>query len=306
MASAEISVKRTLLEKASITFEMLKFEHTLFALPFAYMGMVLAARSMGQVLPTPAQLLWVTMAMVGARSFSMALNRLIDRDLDAKNPRTMDRALPKGLLSIAFVQACIVASAGLALLAAWMLAPLARYAAPVLIALFVLYSYTKRFTWLCHIVLGICLGMAPVGAWLGLTNGSSWAIIMLGIAVAMWTAGFDIIYACQDVDVDRKEGLFSIPSRFGIKTALYSTRVLHTVSVIFLIGSGLLFRLGPVYYVGVASAAILLFYENYLVKPDDLSKLNAAFFTMNGIISIIIFAFATGDLLLTTGAWRFA
>jgi 4-hydroxybenzoate polyprenyltransferase len=303
---ASISVLRSrFLTKAADTLEMLKFEHTIFALPFAYMGMVLAARSVGQSVPTAAQAIWITLAMVGARSFSMALNRLIDREIDAKNPRTMNRALPKGILSAAFVEACITGSAALALFSAWMLSPLALYAAPFIIGMMVFYSYTKRFTWLCHAVLGICLGLAPVGAWIAITNSISLPILVLGLAVALWTAGFDIIYACQDIDVDRKEGLFSIPARFGVAPALSLTKLLHQCSVVVLIGAGLLFHLGVIYYIGVASVAFLLFYENWLVSPNDLSKLNAAFFTMNGVISMIIFVFTTADLFLETLGVRF-
>jgi 4-hydroxybenzoate polyprenyltransferase len=297
MASTDVS-GRFFLNRASVTLEMLKFEHTLFALPFAFIGMTLAARSLGQVMPTVWQVVWVSLAMVGARSFSMALNRLIDREIDARNPRTMDRALPRGLLSKAFVEVCITGSAALALFAAWMLEPLALYAAPVLMALFVFYSYTKRFTWLCHLVLGLCLGLAPVGAWIGLTNGVSLGIITLGIAVALWTTGFDIIYACQDIEVDRKEGLFSIPARFGVEPALRLTRGLHVSAVGFLLLTGVLFNLGIIYYLGVGSVAVLLFYENCLVKPDNLARLNAAFFTMNGVISVVIFGFTLVDLLL--------
>lgn len=286
----------SVLSRARTIFEMIKFEHTIFALPFAYMGMFLAARSLGQFLPTLSQFVWVTVAMVGARSFSMALNRFIDRKIDARNPRTAGRALPKGLLTPNSVMVFAIASASVFLYATWMLAPLARYVWPFIIAPFILYSYTKRFTWLNHVVLGACLGLAPVGAWIGVANGISPAIILFGLGVAMWTAGFDIIYACQDVEVDRREGLLSIPARFGIAKALVITRIMHATAVACFIAGGVILGLGAIYYAGVAVIALLLTYEDSLVSPADLSRLNAAFFTMNGIISVIIFVFTATDL----------
>lgn len=285
------------LKRIAIILEMIKFEHTVFALPFAYMGLFLAARSAGKYLPTFSQFTWVTLAMVGARSFAMALNRLIDREIDARNPRTANRALPKGLLTPDSVMAFAIASAALFLFATWMLAPLARYVWPVVVAPFVVYSYTKRFTWLNHFVLGLCLGLAPVGAWIGVANGISLGISLLGLGVALWTAGFDIIYACQDVEVDRREGLFSIPAKFGVPAALALTKVLHALTVGLFIASGYFMKLGVAYYLGVGAVALLLAYENSLVSPKDLSKLNAAFFAMNGMISVVIFAFTGADLL---------
>ncbi len=288
------------LKRIVVILEMIKFEHTVFALPFAYMGLFLAARGMGEYLPTFSQFIWVTLAMVGARSFTMALNRLIDREIDARNPRTADRALPKGILTPDSVMAFAFASAALFFFATWMLAPLARYVWPLVVTPFIVYSYTKRFTWLNHFVLGLCLGLAPVGAWIGVANGISLGIVLLGAGVAVWTAGFDIIYACQDVEVDRREGLFSIPARFGIPAALVLTKVLHGLAVALFIASGYFLELGVAYYAGVGAVAVLLAYENSLVSPRDLSRLNAAFFTMNGMISVVILAFTGIDLFART------
>lgn len=283
--------------KIRTILEMIKFEHTIFALPFAYMGMFLAARQQGQYLPTVAQFLWVTVAMVGARSFAMSLNRLIDRKIDARNPRTSGRALPAGLLTPDSVMVFAVVSAAVFFLAAWMLEPLALYVWPLIIGPFVVYSYTKRFTWLNHVVLGICLGLAPIGAWIGLTNGVSPPILLVGLGVVLWTAGFDIIYACQDVDVDRRDGLFSIPARFGVAQALTITRLMHLAAVGLFAAAGLILGMGAVYYAGVGAVAALLAYENLIVSANDMSRLNAAFFTMNGVISLVIFLFTGADLL---------
>ncbi|MCL6472361.1 MAG: putative 4-hydroxybenzoate polyprenyltransferase [Firmicutes bacterium] len=279
------------LGKFRTVLEMIKFEHTIFALPFAYMGMMLAANG----LPTLSQFLWITVAMVGARSFSMAMNRYIDREIDARNPRTQDRAIPAGKLTPTYVMGFAVVSLIVFFVATYQLAPLARIAWPAVVLPLVIYSYTKRFTWLNHVVLGISLGLAPIGAWIAITNGLSWPVVVLGAAVMLWTAGFDIIYACQDIDVDRRDRLFSIPAVFGVKQALLVTRSFHVLTVILLFTVGIAFKLGAVYYFGVMLTALLLAYENRLVKPDDFSKVNMAFFTMNGIISLQIFAFTGLD-----------
>lgn len=277
--------------KLKVILEMIKFEHTIFALPFAYMGMVLAANG----LPRIAEIFWITVAMVGARSFAMAINRYIDREIDARNPRTEDRAIPTGKLNNNYVLMFSVISLGIFFVATYQLAPLARLVWPAIVFPFLIYSYTKRFTWLSHVVLGVSLGLAPIAAWIAITNGLSWPVVVLGAAVTLWVAGFDIIYACQDIDFDRKDKLFSIPAVFGVKKALLVTRTFHVLTVGLLFTVGVAFNLGVVYYVGVAITALLLAYENRMVKADDLSKVNMAFFTINGFISLQIFAFTGLD-----------
>jgi 4-hydroxybenzoate polyprenyltransferase len=270
---------------------MIKFEHTIFALPFAYMGMVLAANG----LPSIAEIFWITVAMVGARSFAMAINRYIDREIDARNPRTEDRAIPAGKLNNNYVLVFSAVSLIVFFVATYQLAPLARLVWPAIVFPFLIYSYTKRFTWLSHVVLGVSLGLAPIAAWIAITNGLIWPVVVLGAAVTLWVAGFDIIYACQDIDFDRKDKLFSIPAVFGVKKALLVTRTFHVLTVCLLFTVGVAFDLGVVYYIGVAITALLLAYENRMVKEDDLSKVNVAFFTINGFISLQIFAFTGLD-----------
>ncbi|MDI6815935.1 MAG: UbiA-like polyprenyltransferase [Actinomycetota bacterium] len=277
--------------KLKVILEMIKFEHTIFALPFAYMGMVLAANG----LPRIAEIFWITVAMVGARSFAMAINRYIDREIDARNPRTEDRAIPAGKLNNNYVLVFSAISLIVFFVATYQLAPLARIVWPAIVFPFLIYSYTKRFTWLSHVVLGVSLGLAPIAAWIAITNGLSWPVVALGAAVTLWVAGFDIIYACQDIDFDRKDKLFSIPAVFGIKKALLVTRTFHVLTVGLLFTVGVAFNLGVVYYIGVAITALLLAYENRMVKADDLSKVNMAFFTINGFISLQIFAFTGLD-----------
>ena len=277
--------------KLKVILEMIKFEHTIFALPFAYMGMVLAANG----LPRIAQIFWITVAMVGARSFAMAINRYIDREIDARNPRTEDRAMPAGKLNNNYVLMFSAISLAIFFVATYQLAPLARLVWPAIVFPFLIYSYTKRFTWLSHVVLGVSLGLAPIAAWIAITNGLSWPVVALGAAVTLWVAGFDIIYACQDIDFDRKDKLFSIPAVFGVQKALLVTRTFHVLTVGLLFTVGVAFNLGVVYYIGVAITALLLAYENRMVKEDDLSKVNVAFFTINGFISLQIFAFTGLD-----------
>jgi 4-hydroxybenzoate polyprenyltransferase len=279
------------LNKIKTVLEMIKFEHSIFALPFAYMGMMLAANG----LPTMAQIFWITLAMVGARSFAMAINRYIDREIDSRNPRTIDRAIPAGKLTPRYVAIFSVLSLVIFFVATYQLAPLARVAWPFVVLPFILYSYTKRFTWLNHVVLGICLGLAPIGAWIAVKNGLSWPIVVLGAAVTLWTAGFDIIYACQDVEIDKRDKLFSIPAVFGVKRALLVTRTMHVLTVALLFTVGVAAQLGAIYYIGVMITALLLTYENRLVKENDLSKVNMAFFTVNGFISLQISIFTGLD-----------
>jgi 4-hydroxybenzoate polyprenyltransferase len=284
--------------KAKIFLEMIKFEHTLFALPFAYMGALLGSVAEFGHLPTWPQIGWVTLAMVGARSAAMGLNRVIDKAIDKKNPRTSNRAIPAGLISSKEVLIFIVISFILLFIAAFNLSPLAQKLLPVAVFMLVFYSYTKRFTWACHIVLGLTIALAPLGGWVAVTGQIDLAAIILYFSVAFWTAGFDVIYACQDADYDRKEGLFSIPSRFGIGRALLLARLFHVVTAVGLFALFLLTDLSWWYLAGLIVSYLILFYEHYIVTPNDLSRLNTAFFTMNGILSTVVFAFTLVDLVV--------
>lgn len=283
-------------EKTKSLLEMIKFSHTIFAFPFALMGVVLAALA-NQSLPGFGEILWICIAMVGARSGAMGLNRMIDARIDAENPRTAERHIPAGKISTKEAWIFIIASLAIFLLAAWMLNPLCFKLAPVAIGLFVLYAYCKRFTAMAHVVLGICLAAAPIGAWIALRGDLGLSVVFLGLAVLFWVAGFDIFYALQDVDYDQQKGLFSIPSRLGVERSIQLVRIFHCLMLFFLLlvlpGSGL----GWIYFVGVFVVAGMLYYEHTLVKPDDLSKLDAAFFNMNGYISVTIFAFTLLDAL---------
>jgi 4-hydroxybenzoate polyprenyltransferase len=270
---------------------LVKLEHTVFALPYAYTGAILA---LGAV-PSASQLLWITVAMVGARSLAMALNRLIDAAIDARNPRTARREIPAGLLSRTNVAAFAAGSLIVFLVAVWQLAPITRWLWPIPVAGFVIYPYLKRVTWLCHPFLGIVDGLAPVGGWVAVTNHVTGTPFLLGGAVALWIGGFDIIYATMDIEIDREQGLHSIPRRFGIATALRITRVAHFASVVLLVWLGLSLGLGPLYYLGVAVVAALLAYENSIVSADDLSRVDMAFLTMNGVIAIVFLAGVLAD-----------
>jgi 4-hydroxybenzoate polyprenyltransferase len=285
--------------KLRIYLEMIKFEHSIFALPFAYLGAFLAQMRV----PGLITIFWITLAMVGARSFAMSLNRLIDIEIDSRNPRTAERALPKRLLSTFNVVLFSLGSLCLFLLAVYNLAPLCRYLWPVVVIPFVVYPYTKRFTCLSHFVLGLCLGLAPIGAWIAVTNTISLEPFLIGGAVLLWVAGFDIIYAIMDIDFDRQKGLFSIPAKFGVKKSLALTKLLHAASIAILIWLGIRLNLDLFYFAGIAVTAILLIYENRLIKPDDLSRLNLAFFTMNGVISIVLFGFVAVDVILGGKVW---
>jgi 4-hydroxybenzoate polyprenyltransferase len=268
-----------------VTLEMIKIEHTLFALPFALLGAIFAANG----LPTLRQLLWIIVAMVGARSAAMAFNRIADLSYDAKNPRTATRALPAGLLSVGFVWVFTIVSAGVLLFAAAMLNRLTLILAPVALASVLLYSFTKRWTLLSHIVLGWCLAIAPTAAWIAVRGEIRSPIpLLLSLVVLLWTAGFDILYACQDVDFDRREGLRSIPARVGVSNALWIARALHAASFLALVSLYLVTGLGVVALVGVLATGALLIYQHRLVKADDLSRLNAAFFTTNAFVSVIL------------------
>jgi len=275
------------LGKLATLLGMIKFEHTIFALPFAYIGMILGAGG----LPLFSTFCWITLAMVGARSFAMALNRLQDAGIDKKNPRTSGRALPAGLVSLSETLLFIAASLAVFFTAVFFLPDLCRRLWPVVLVPMAFYSLTKRFTWACHAVLGLCLGLAPMGSWVAATNTLPTAgIWMLAAGVMFWTAGFDILYSCQDYEFDAREGLHSVPVRFGIPLALKVTKLLHSLTVIFFGLMGLFFSLGPVFYAGLAAIACFLWYENSIIQPGDLSRMNAAFFTANGCVSILAFA----------------
>ena len=276
------------------TLEMIKFEHSVFALPFALTGAMLAVRG----IPTWRQVFWLIVAMVGARSAAMAFNRIADLKFDKLNPRTQARALPQGELSVRFTAAFTAVSCALLVLAAWELNPLAFKLSPVAIAILLSYSYTKRYTLVSHLVLGFCLGMSPIAAWIALRGDLSVAVLLLGAAVTLWVAGFDVIYACQDVEFDHKLGLHSIPKRYGIKAALYASAALHVGMLALLLAVARMEHLGWIALAGLALVATLLAYEHSIVKPSDLSRVNAAFFTVNGYISILFFFTWAADLLM--------
>ena len=271
---------------ARLYYRLVKFEHTIFALPFAYVGAFLAVDG----IPSGHDLLWITVAMVGARSLAMALNRLIDARIDAANPRTAGREIPSGTLSIAAVVLFCLASLVVYLAAVWQLDPLVRWLSPIPVAAFVVYPYLKRFTWLCHLWLGAVDGLAPVGAWAAITGTIPWQAWALGGAVAAWVAGFDLFYALFDVDVDREQGLHSWATRFGEDAVFLGARLLHLTTIVLLIAVGLGLSVGVFYWLGVLCVGGLLFYEHTLVRPGDLRRLDAAFFTMNGVISVAFFA----------------
>ena len=272
---------------------LVKLEHTVFALPYAYAGAILAA---GQV-PDAQLLAWITVAMVGARSLAMALNRLIDAGIDARNPRTARRELPAGLLTPVQVGAFAAASLAVFLVAVWQLPPVTHVLWPIPVLGFVIYPYLKRFTWLCHPFLGAVDGLAPVGGWIAVTGTVEWQPFLLGGAVALWIGGFDIIYATMDLEIDRREGLHSIPRRFGVGTALLITRIAHAGSVALLIWLGINLGLGPLYWLGLAVVAVLLAYENSIVSEDDLSRVDMAFLQMNGVIAMVFLAGVLADAL---------
>ena len=279
------------------TLEMIKIEHSVFALPFAMIGALLAARGW----PTGPQIFWIVVAMIGARSAAMSFNRLIDRNLDARNPRTAERALPAGLLSARFVVGFALLASAVLVFAAYQLNPLAFRLSPVALAVLFVYSYTKRFTIFSHLVLGFCLGMAPAAAWIAIRGTLSPSILLLTAAVTLWTAGFDILYACQDIDFDRRTGLHSVPQRWGIARALQVSAATHALMVVLLIGLARAEQLGWISLAGVAVTAALLIYEHRLVKPFDLSRLNAAFFNINGWIGILLMLFWGVDIVARGG-----
>jgi 4-hydroxybenzoate polyprenyltransferase len=272
--------------------DAIKFEHTVFALPFAYVAMALAARGW----PGARVVVWVTLAMVGARTLAMTVNRLADRWIDAANPRTRSRHLPAGLLTPRAMLAAAVAAGALLLVSAWMLNPLCLALSPLAVLFLVGYSYTKRFTWLSHWVLGFTDGIAAAGGWIAVREAFEPPALVLWFALTVWIAGFDLIYACQDVAVDRAQGLHSVPARFGIAAALRAAQACHALTVAAFVALGWLTGLGPLYWVGVVAVAGLFVYEHSLVSPTDLSRLDMAFFNVNGYIAVILLAAVLGGL----------
>ena len=293
-----------LLSSALAYGRMIKFSHSIFALPFAFSGAALAAVEGGITL---VQIGWIALAMVGARSAAMGFNRLADRELDAANPRTAGRELPQGVLAPRAVQLFIFLSSVGFIFAAWRLNSLCFYLSPLVLAVLFAYSFSKRFTWASHLVLGLSLGGAPLGAWIAVTGGFDWPPLLLGLAVLLWVAGFDVIYACQDREHDLGAGLHSIPARFGLERALVIARILHFLAVVAMVLVGYSVGLGLIYWIGVGGIAGLLLYEHRLVRPDDLTRVNMAFFNLNALISVLYLVFTLADLLVlgeSTVLWR--
>jgi len=270
---------------------LVKIEHTVFALPFAYVGALLCVNA----IPSAHDLVWITLAMIGARSLAMGLNRLIDAAIDARNPRTAGRELPSGLLSRAQVVVFCLASLAIFLVAVFQLDPIVRWLWPIPVAAFVIYPYLKRWTWLSHLWLGAVDGLAPVGAWVAITGHLPWPAWALGAAVALWVAGFDLFYSLFDLEFDREHGLHSFATRFGERRLFWGARLAHAATVALLAAVGFGLHLGTLYWLGVVAVAALLAYEHALVRPGDLRRLNAAFFTMNGIISVVFFGFVLAE-----------
>lgn len=285
-----------MLNKVKVLLEMIKFKHTVFALPFAFMGAFLAARGV----PSLRVFFWVVVAMAGARTCAMGFNRIADRRFDARNPRTATRALPAGEVSLAESWAMVIVAGFLFFLACFMLNQLALLMAPFALALTLIYSLTKRFTWFCHVVLGVALAFSPLGGWVAVTGAFTGFPWYLSLGVLFWVAGFDTIYACLDADFDREAGLFSLPARFGREKAFHLAVVFHVLAFVFFIATGYAARLNTFYYIGIMITGSALFYQHIVVNPKDLSRIRLSFFSMNGIISITLFA-ATWLSLMTNG-----
>lgn len=272
---------------------MVDFEHSLFGLPFAYLGAFLALKGT----PSLAQFGWITLAMVSARTAALCLNRLIDRRIDHSNPRTSDWIMASGQLSVKWVWVLVFVFLGLLLFAAANLNPLCLKLAPLAVIVLWIYSYTKRFTWWCHLILGLAIGIGPVGGWFAISGSFDWQPFILGLGVAFWTAGFDTMYACQDIEFDRANHLFSIPSRFGEKGALLFSAAFHLLTVICLALTGIILHLGQWYYAGIAFTAIILMYEHIIVRPGQMQRVNFASFRINHYVGLIIFITAVVDIL---------
>jgi len=281
-------------EKTRLVLEMIKFEHTVFALPFAFMGCFLAARG----IPPLTKLFWIVVAMVGARTGAMCFNRLVDARIDAENPRTSSRHIPTGRVSRGETTVFIVASYALFLLAARMLNPLCFKLAPFALLLISFYSFTKRFTWASHLILGLSLAMAPIGAWIAVTGSLALPPVLVGLGVAFWVGGFDVLYSLQDLEFDSERGLHSIPRLMGVERSLWVARGFHLASVFLFAMVEPLMHLGGLYIAGLGVMALLLLWEHSLVSPKDLSKIDTAFFTVNGYISVAFFLFTALDLLV--------
>jgi len=282
------------IQKVSLYLRMIKFSHSIFALPFAFTAALIAAAGV----PSVRQVFWITAAMVGARSGAMGMNRIIDRQIDRENPRTAVREIPQGVVKVSEAAAFVLLSFCLMAVAAYMLNPLCLMLSPIAIGVLVLYSFTKRFTWMAHLVLGLAIAAGPLGAWIAITGSVDLMILPLVLAVISWLAGFDILYALQDIEFDRRYGLFSIPQRFGIRRSLYIARGLHVVTFGLLVLNGMLFRLGTLYGAGMSIVAGLFLYEHSLVKEHDLSRLDMAFFNMNGYISMTVFIATLADFVI--------
>jgi 4-hydroxybenzoate polyprenyltransferase len=282
------------MSRVRIFLDMIKFEHTIFALPFAYLGMMLAARG----IPSLSVVVWITVAMVAARTLAMAVNRLADREFDARNPRTADRAIPKGLLKPRFVALASLISFLVFEFSAWCLNDFVFAMSPFALVFLLGYHYTKRFTWASHWVLGFTDGIAAAGGWAAVRGALDPPAFVLWFVVTVWIAGFDLIYSCQDVEVDRREGLYSVPSRLGVGTALWLAKVDHALAVTALVAVGIMTRMTWPYWVAVTAATVLLIYENSVVHENDLSRLNFAFFNINGYISLTLFAGTLAAVLL--------
>ncbi len=285
---------QSIFRNTGTTLEMIKWEHSVLTLPFGLTGAVLAARG----IPNLHTSVWIIVALVTGRSAAMAFNRLVDAELDAENPRTKIRALPEGKLSKSFVFWFVVVTSLVLVFAAWELNPLAFYLSPVALGIVFFYSFTKRFTRWAHVVLGLAMGVAPAAAWIAVRGSFDPRILLLTGAVVFWGAGFDILYSCQDYEFDRDANVYSVPKAFGIRNSLLIARVFHVITVALLAAMVVAFGLGTIAMAGVAIVAILLIYEHSLVKPDDLSRVNAAFFTMNGFISMGFLVFVAADVML--------
>jgi len=281
------------MQKVSLYLRMIKFSHSIFALPFAFTSALIAASGV----PSLHQIFWITVAMVGARSGAMGMNRIIDRQIDRDNPRTAAREIPRGVVKVSEAGAFVLLSFCLMIGAAYMLNPLCLMLSPIAIGVLFLYSFTKRFTWMAHLVLGIAISAGPLGAWIAITGSFDPMILPLALAVICWLAGFDILYALQDIEFDKLYGLFSIPQRFGIRRSLSIARVLHVITFGLLVLNGVLFGLGKLYGAGMFIVAGLFLYEHSLVKEHDLTRLDMAFFNMNGYISMTIFIATLADFM---------
>jgi 4-hydroxybenzoate polyprenyltransferase len=284
--------------KIVLYLRMIKFPHSIFALPFAFTGAVIAAEG----IPSLREIVWITVAMVGARSGAMGINRVIDRKIDRENPRTKNRELPKGEIRLSEAILFTGVSIAIFIFAAYMLNPLCLKLSPIALAVLFIYSYTKRFTWTTHFVLGLALSAAPLGAWIAVRGTFDTEIIPMGIAVIFWLAGFDTLYALQDIEFDKSHGLYSIPKRFGIKNALLLAKLFHLMTFIMLLATGVLFKMGIFYWLGMMIVAGLFIYEHSLVRESDLNKLDIAFFNMNGYISITVFIFTLMDYIFLYGS----